>query len=95
MLLYTKDHGEALLDKYPISTVVSCEREVSDDDGVDTSKEHGFGLWGDHDNTLKEFVGKRINHIVAQYSSFETSCFQEFRIIVLTHKMIENPIGAL
>jgi hypothetical protein len=39
-----KDHGEALLDKYPISTVVSCEGEVSDDDCVDTSKEHGFGL---------------------------------------------------
>jgi hypothetical protein len=32
LLLYIKDHGEALLDKYPISNVVSCEREVSDDD---------------------------------------------------------------
>jgi hypothetical protein len=39
-----KDHGEALLDKYPIVTVVSCEREVSDDGCVDTSKSHGFGL---------------------------------------------------
>jgi hypothetical protein len=39
-----KDHGETLLEKYPISTVVSCECEVSDDDGVDTSKEHGIGL---------------------------------------------------
>jgi hypothetical protein len=39
-----KDHGEALLDKYPISTVVSCEGEVSDDDCVDTSKSYGFGL---------------------------------------------------
>jgi len=27
-----KDHGEALLDKYPIVTVVSCEGELSDDD---------------------------------------------------------------
>jgi hypothetical protein len=39
-----KDHGEALLDKCPISTVVSCEGELSDDDCVDTSKEHGIGL---------------------------------------------------
>jgi hypothetical protein len=39
-----KDHGEALLDKYPISTVVSCEGEVSDDDGLGSSKSYGIGL---------------------------------------------------
>jgi hypothetical protein len=44
LLLYIKDHGEALLEKYPISTVVSCEGELSDDDGVDTSKSHGIEL---------------------------------------------------
>jgi hypothetical protein len=39
-----KDHGEALLDKYPISTVVSCEGELSDDGGLGSSKSHGIGL---------------------------------------------------
>lgn len=37
-----KDHGKALLGKYPISTVVTCEREVCDDHCEDTSKEHGI-----------------------------------------------------
>jgi hypothetical protein len=39
-----KDHGEALLDKYPISTVVSCEGELSDDDDLGSGKSHGIGL---------------------------------------------------
>jgi hypothetical protein len=43
-LLYIKDHGKALLDKYPISTVVSYEGELSDDDDLGSSKEHGIGL---------------------------------------------------
>jgi hypothetical protein len=33
-----KDRREALLDKYPISTVVSCEGELSDDDGLGGGK---------------------------------------------------------
>ena len=72
-----KDHGEALPDKFPISTVVSCEGELSDDDDLGSSKSHGFGLWGDHDNTLEIFVGKRINHFVNEHGDIYKSDFNE------------------
>jgi hypothetical protein len=58
LLLYIKDHGEALLDKYPICTVVSCEREVSDDNDLGSSKEHGFGLWGDPMQHARDICGE-------------------------------------